>query len=696
MAHSIHLRVASSGRWVGTFALSCLLFATLCRAAFAQDAPQPGQAAESGPSQAAAGTAAAVAAHIVETAPGKRQVRAAEDAYLAGAKRLERDDLNGAERDFMRALQLDPENREYAIAISVAREHRLTELVQQAGKARLAGDGARAETLLAEARAIDPANQIVIEHSGPAILKSPVAAQPPDAAPRRRGDSIGSQIEIPPLTDRTRLLAAGEAREPWRLQMPSLAGPLQLRPLDAVKSFHLRGDIQDVLRSVATAYGIRVVFDGSVERKNLRFDLEDQHYEQAMPILMSMAHVFAVPIDGTSVLIAKDDTENRLRLERLVEETFFLPGMTVEQINDLGNVMRNVFGVRQATVQPGLQSIVVRAPEETLEPMNRTLEDLMEGSGEVMVEVKLYEVNTTHTRNIGATIPTQAGIYNVDQAATALVNSNQTLVQQGIAQGLISATATNLEIAGALIASGLVQSSLLSSTIGAFGGGSTLTGVTETGSVGFNLALNSSDTRVLDDVQMRVDDRQVATFRTGSKYPITTSTYTTGLSTPASSLSGATINGVSVASLLSQFAGGSSTTIPQVSYEDLGVTLKATPVIQKSGRINLTLDMKIEALAGGSLGGNPILASRQFTSDITVADGETVMMVSYVTRSESAAVTGIPGLSELPGFQAPIDQDAEKDTGQLVVLVTPRVVRKRSNMIAGPRILLQSHDAAAN
>jgi type II secretory pathway component GspD/PulD (secretin) len=87
--------------------------------------------------------------------------------------------------------------------------------------------------------------------------------------------------------------------------------------------------------------------------------------------------------------------------------------------------------------------------------------------------------------------------------------------------------------------------------------------------------------------------------------------------------------------------------------------------------------------------------SRQFTSDITLGDGETALLASNINRTESAAVTGIPGLSELPGFQAPVDQNAEKDTGQLVVLVTPHVLRKRSNMVAGPRILIRSVEPPA-
>ena len=90
----------------------------------------------------------------------------------------------------------------------------------------------------------------------------------------------------------------------------------------------------------------------------------------------------------------------------------------------------------------------------------------------------------------------------------------------------------------------------------------------------------------------------------------------------------------------------------QVQYEDLGVTLKATPTVQKSGLISLHLDLKIESLAGGSIDNIPVLNNNSFTSDITVPDGGTAFLVSNLTRNQSSAVTGIPGLSELPVFRA--------------------------------------------
>jgi type II secretory pathway component GspD/PulD (secretin) len=666
-----------------------------------QGQPEPGQAAQPAEGAGAGTAVAAIGLHPVQTAPGKRNLREAEDAYLAGAKKLQQDDLNGAEREFTRALKLDPENRDYSIAISLARQHRLTELVQQAGKAQQEGNPQKAEKLLAQARAIDPENPIVTEHSGPVLGKQASTANAPDAASGQiasdqatgePGDKAGGAL-TGPLADRARMLSAGEENEPWKIQSPALEDAIRLAPNDAVKSFHLHGYSPDLLREVTSAYGIRAIVDNSVEPKNLDFDLENVNYAKAMEVLTEMTNVIAVPVDETSLLIARNLPSNRLLMERQVEETIYLPESTQEQVSDIANVARNIFEVRQATTQSASGSIVVRAPQAVLASMNHVIEGLIDAPAEVMVEVKLYEMVNTHAVNAGANIPTAAGIYNVDQAATALVNANQTLVQQAIAQGLVSPTASTLTIAGELIASGLVQSSLFNSTIGVFGGKTTMTGITETGNIAFNWGLNSSDTRALDDVQLRVEDHQEAVFREGTRYPIVSSTYSSGLSTAASALSNKTINGVNVASLLSQYAGGSSMTIPQVTYEDLGVTLNATPVILKSGRINLKLNLKIESLSGSTSDGNPILDSRQLASDITVQEGESALMVSSVSKTESAAMSGIPGLSELPGFQIPATENVEKDSSQLVMVVTPHVVRRRSNMVASPRIAYRTQAA---
>ena len=629
---------------------------TRCMAVLAMTIPalaqsQPAQDAVTPAPQTAAATEAA---RVIPPPPSKHQAQSAEDAYLAGARLLDHDDLAAAETQFAKALKLNPSHSEYAQAVALAREHRITELIQQSGKARLLGQADKADKLLAEARKLDPQNNIVTQHVD--------ATTPPHAF----------NTEFDPQT------------EPWIKEGPAIAGAITLLPNSGPQSFHIHSDVQDVVSRVMSAYGIRAVFDESVQRQSIRFDLEDVPYQQASAILLQMAGLFAVPLDPRSVFIAKDTTENRQRFERQLQETIYVPGMTNDQMGELGTVIRSVFDVKQASVENTGGTIVIRAPQDTVTAINLTLADLIDGGNEVMLDLKLYSVDRTHQRNIGVQLPQQIGVYSVAAAANDLVNANQAIVTQAIAQGLIPANANNVTIALALIASGLVQSSLLSNTIGFFGGGLTTTGVTASPNTTFNLGLTSSEARALDNIQLRVSDRQTGNFRVGSRYPITTSTYTSGISGSSSALAGITINGVSASTLLNQ---ATSVTIPQIQYEDLGLTLKAVPTVQRSGRISMKLDLKIEALAGSAINNIPILASRQYVSEVTVADGESAMLLSSLSRSESAAVSGLPGLGERPGFQtATADKTTETDSSELILLITPHIVHRRPNIISGPRI----------
>lgn len=588
----------------------------------------------------------------VVAAPDKRQIQAAEDAYLAGARLLEHNNLAGAEAQFGKALQLNPGNADYANALAVTHQHHITELVQQAGKARLLGQNEKAETLLAEARLLDP--------------ESPLIGQGVDtgAIPKVFHPEI----------------------EPWIHDAPSLAGSITLQPASGTKSFHLRSDQQDILRQVYAGYGIRATFDESVPRQNLRFDLEDSPYQQAVPMLLNITHVFAVPLDTKSVLIVKDNPENRTKFEHLLQETIYVPGMTNEQMDELSQVVQRVFDVKQVSVDKSSGILAIRAPEETLSYINLTLADLIDGGSEVMIELKLYSVDRTNQRNIGTQLPQQIGLYNVESTAQNIVNANESLVNQAIAQGLIPPGSNNITIALALIASGLVQNAQVSNTVGAFGGGISQTAITTNQNAAFNLQLTASDTLALNDMQVRVMDGKPAVFRIGERYPITTATYSTASPAQTSALNGITINGVSAASLLNA-AVGSPITIPQIQYEDLGLTLKATPTVEKSGAIKMKIELKIEALTGGAINNIPVLNSEQFGSDVTVNDGDTAFLVSSVSRSEAASLNGLPGVSELPGFQTATGvKTTDTNSSELLLLITPHVTRRRSNLTAGPLI----------
>jgi general secretion pathway protein D len=590
----------------------------------------------------------------------KAEPQKAEEAYLAGTRLLGQRDLAAAEKQFERAAILDPQRQDYLIALNVTRDHEIGELVQAAAKARLVSDTARADTLLAQARKIDPNNDLVREHT---LLAAEQPAPPPNATEIRRNKEI------------------------------ALAPPIEIDPAPGSQSLHLRGDSSQVVTKAAAAYGIHAVIDSSVTAQTIRFDVDDVTYAQAMPILLRMNHLFAVAVAPKTLLVAKDTQENREKFERQIEETIYIPGSNTEQLNELTNIVKNVFDVKQIATSPGAGTLVIRAPEPTLKALNYTLADLLDGGSEVMLEIKLLSIDKSITRNIGGTTPTSVGAISVTAEAQNLVSANQTIVNQAISQGAFVPTgnyATDIITEAAyLVLSGLASDAKLSNLFAIAGHGLTLTGFYLGSGATYTLALNSSDARALDDITIRMGDRQTATLKVGQKYPITTATYSSGISSATSSaLAGVSINGQSAASLLAQFTGaGSTATIPQVQYEDLGLTLKATPYVMKSGMIRLDIDLKLEALTGTSNDNIPILTNSNFVSGMTVPDGSTAVMLSEMTNTQSASVSGIPGLASLPGFQDTLANTLkDTDSSELVLLVTPHLVRRRPSSIASRRV----------
>lgn len=592
--------------------------------------------------------------HAQEAAPAAtaRQRRSAEKAYLKGAHAMETRDLRAAYADFSQAVSLDPENRDYQSAAAIAKSHFVSDLVQQAEKARILNKTEIARARLAEALELDPQNPIVAQHIGE------VAPPVPDAVP----EDVSSTI----------------------------AEAIQLAPLPGKRSFHVRADGQSLLRQVLTAYGITPAFDASVTTNGIRFDADDVDFAQAQQMLALETNTFFVALDPHRVLVARDTKENRTNFERLFEETVYLPGLSNTEITDVGNIARNVLDVQQASVQPSAGTLTVRAPAGKMAALNHTLVDMLNGHSQVLLEVRLYEIARTRTVNAGVVVPQQFNAFNLNTEIQAVLHGNQALIDQIVSSGLANANDLTA-IAAILLASGQVSSSILSQPFAVFGGGLSETGVT-LGSPQVNLALNTSDSRAIDQVQLRVQDLESGTFVAGLRYPITQNSF--------SNLTGSGVNipGLNTAGISSQLAalGLNSTslnqqTIPQVQYQDLGVSLKATPHIHHDQSISLKLELKVQALGGSTVNDIPVLTNRQFTANVDLPDGETTLVSSNLTTQEARAITGVPGLSELPGLRSTTNKDVQKSDNELVILITPHIVRQSHPAAASQAVILPQH-----
>ncbi|MBT9329859.1 type II secretion system protein GspD [Paracidobacterium acidisoli] len=575
----------------------------------------------------------------------------AEKIFRDGTQAITRNDPQTAEKDFLRAHELDPVNERYPLSAEIARQFVVTQMVEKASRARLMGHTDQARAALAEAVKLDPGNPVVMQH-------------------------------VNELADE----AAASVTPEFKEKDNEAAPPVLLSPEPARRSFHVRTDEQSLIRQVLNAYGIQASLDPSVKSRVVRFDLDDVVYAQAAKALSLATGTFMAPLDPVHVIVAADTKENRDKYESQAMETVYFPGLTSTELNEMGNVARNVFGAEHGQVQASLGTMTIRAPAATLDALNQTYTELLAGRSEVSVDVRIFEIDRSHEKNIGVLLPNSTTVFNIPSELNGILASNSSLVQEIISSGLANAGDTEAIVA-ALIAAGALTGTVFNNPFATFGGGLTLTGV-QVNSASANLLLNASEVRSIDQLQLRVQDQEEATIKSGERYPIITSSY--------SSLSGSSLSSGLGSSLLSSLGlGGSSTLgsssnpiIPQVQYQDLGLTLTVKPHVEGDHDVSMNLSLKLDSLEGTTINNLPVLDNRQYQGIVSLKPGDSAMVASSISKTESLEISGIPGLSDIPGLHDATNKDDTVDTTELVIILTPHIVRVAHEETAGKMMMM--------
>ena len=593
-------------------------------------------------SGAAAGQETPAASEIPQPAkpakgPRSSDQRRAAKLYLESTKLFLNSQFEEARLGFERAAALDSANANYALAAQVARSHQVTALIQEAARDSLLGDEAAARAALARALALDPTNFEVSRHLDE-LADERVRAQP----------------------------------KPLYAQASSEIGNADtLLPAPAAQSFHLHLDQRQLIDKVFKAYGLMAMIDDSVRPTQVRLDMDDVTFKDAMRILGLVTHTFYVPLDAHHALVANDERDIRERLTPQETETVYLAGLSADDMNEVQSLAKNVFEAQQVQLSGPEHAMTIRAPASTLDAFNTPLRSLLDGRSQVLVDVKIIQVAHTGERNTGAQLPPSFSAFNVFAEEQTLLSQNAALVQQIISSGL-AASNDPLAIIAILIASGQVTSPLLSSGFALFGGGLTESALVP-GTAKFNLSLNTSDSRELDQFELRMEDGQDETIKEGERYPIQTSSFSSPSIPNIPGLTGAGASG-SLGSLLSSL-GSAAPAIPMIQYEDLGLNMKVTPKVLRNGDVALNIDLKLDALSGTSIDGNPILNNRAYNGMVTLREGEASVLATEVDKSQSQAISGTPGISEIPGLNNITDKDSQQNYATLVIVMTPHVVR---------------------
>lgn len=113
-----------------------------------------------------------------------------------------------------------------------------------------------------------------------------------------------------------------------------------------------------------------------------------------------------------------------------------------------------------------------------------------------------------------------------------------------------------------------------------------------------------------------------------------------------------------------------------VEYKEYGVILDVRPVADANGGIAARIDTEVSQIDEAQrVLGVPGFLKRRSATDITLRDGETLIIAGLVNRLRSHAESGVPGLRRAPGIgRAFRARAAREEATELVIFLTPRLV----------------------
>jgi len=556
----------------------------------------------------------------------KKEIKEAREAFARGRKLQEHNRLEEAFTQFNQATRLLPQDLQFLTARELVKAQLVFDHVERGNVLLAENSRPQAAAQFRAALDLDPENQFARERLKESAYPSIPAL--PRVFPERLADT--GEIHLEPKNDRA--------------------------------TFHFSGDVRALFTELATAYGVTAQFDDSVQARQVRFNVDDVDFFAALRLSCQVSKVMWAPLDAHQLLIAADNPENHKQFDRMSLRTFVLPPhSSAQEVTDMVNTLRTIFDLR--FIQPGQTAGVVeiRAPAPVLEACTTLLAQLDNDRPQVMLDVHVFQISHQLTRNIGVHIPNTFNMFNIPAAALAgLAGQNiQDLINQLIASGGINQAGSSA-LSGLLAQLTGQQNSIFSQPLATFGGGLTFMGLS-LDKLAAALSVNESWTRILEHITMRASQGNDATFHLGSRYPILNASYAPIYNSPQ----------------ISQVLGNQSyiPPFPSVSYEDLGLNVKAKPTVHGDGAIGLQLEMQVRSLTGQSANGVPVISNREYKGSINLKDGEPAVVAGELSRTDSLSMSGIPGFGMIPGLnQAMVSNSKQEDDDELMIVITPHIL----------------------
>jgi general secretion pathway protein D len=424
-------------------------------------------------------------------------------------------------------------------------------------------------------------------------------------------------------------------------RMEEAGGPVELAPIaNTPITLKLSEDTKTIYETIGKLAGINVLFDPDYTSRRIRVELNGVTLQEALEITALESKTFWRPVTPNTIFVAADTPAKRKELEQSVIRTFYLTNLSQpNELQDLVNILRTLLDTQRLQQFPSQQAIVIRGTPDQIALAEKLIDDLDKSRPEVVVDVVIMQVQRNKLRDLGITPPTSVSVALVDNTTTST-----TATGSNIGTGNGTATTTTGNTPGTINLNSLAHLNATNFQV-------TIPPATA------SFLYNDSNTKILQQPQIRSLDGQKASLKIGQRVPVATGSFQPG------------IGGVGINPLVNT----------QFNYIDVGVNLDITPRVHGTDQVTLKLSMDISAVDSyQNIGGiqQPVIGQRKIEHEIRMREGEANIMGGILEETESRSINGIPGLASIPFFRYFFSaENKQRQDNELVFMLVPHIVR---------------------
>src|SRR6266576_903671 len=446
---------------------------------------------------------------------------------------------------------------------------------------------------------------------------------------RRTQDMINKAANPP--------MAVAPPPDALRKKLAEAQGPVELATISAVPiTLKLTEDTKFIYETVGKLAGINVLFDPDYTSRKIRIELNGVTLEDALGIIALESKTFWRPVTANTIFVATDNPAKRKELDQSVIKTFYLSNLSqATELQDVVNAMRTLLEVSRIQQLQSQNAVIVRGTPDQIALAQKLVDDLDKAKPEVIVDVVVMQVSRDKTRTLGINPPTSTSISlnnNINNTTTPSTNGTSTTSSRSNSSG----GGINLNRIGDLNATDFSI---------------TIPGVTASAVMG------ASDTKFIQNPQIRALDGQKATLKIGDRVPVATGSFQPG------------IGGVGINPLVNT----------QFQYLDVGVNIDITPRVHAGREVTLKVSLDISSVTGQSnIGGisQPIIGQRKVEHEIRLKEGEVNLLGGMLEDTQTKSWSGYPGLSGIPILKYFFGSETKDHReNELVFALIPHVVR---------------------